>query len=141
MVPRIPVSVDLVVLTVRCQALSALVWRRDKPPYEGRWALSGGFIQLDEDLPAAAARALAERPALPRAPGHLAQLQPSASPHPAPRQRVLSVAYLGLAPDLPASTEAHMSWQPVSSLSEMAFDHRRIMVDGIERARGKLEYT
>ena len=38
-----------------CQALSALVWRRDKPPFLGRWALSGGFIQLDEDLPAAAA--------------------------------------------------------------------------------------
>ncbi|MFD0887802.1 NUDIX domain-containing protein, partial [Streptosporangium algeriense] len=61
MVPRIPVSVDLVVLTVRCQELSALVWRRDKQPYEGRWALSGGFIQLDEDLPAAAERVLAER--------------------------------------------------------------------------------
>jgi 8-oxo-dGTP diphosphatase len=58
-----------------------------------------------------------------------------------PRQRVVSVAYLGLAPDLPASTEAHMSWQPVASLTDMAFDHRRIMLDGIERARAKLEYT
>lgn len=132
---------DLVVLTVRFQALSALVWRRDNPPYEGRWALPGGFIHLDEDLPAAAERILAERAGLPGAPVHLEQLQTYGYPDRDPRQRVLSVAYLGLAPDLPASTEAHMSWQPVSALCEMAFDHRRILVDGIERARGKLEYT
>lgn len=141
MVPRIPVSVDLVVLTVRGQALSALVWRRDHPPYVGRWALSGGFIQLDEDLPAAAARVLAERAGMRGAPVHLEQLQTYGYPDRDPRQRVLSVAYLGLAPDLPASTEAHMSWQPISALTEMAFDHRRIMLDGIERARAKLEYT
>ncbi|MFC4058520.1 NUDIX domain-containing protein [Planomonospora corallina] len=141
MVPLIPVSVDLVVLTVRGQALSALVWRRDNPPYEGHWALSGGFIQLDEDLPAAAARVLAERAGLPGAPVHLEQLQTYGYPDRDPRRRVLSVAYLGLAPDLPASTEAHMSWQPVEELTAMAFDHRRIMMDGVERARSKLEYT
>ncbi len=136
-----PVSVDLVVLTVRAQELSALVWRRDRPPYQGRWALSGGFIQLDEDLPAAAARVLAERAGLPGAPVHLEQLQSYGYPNRDPRRRVISVAYLGLAPDLPASTEAHMSWQPVTELYDMAFDHRRIMLDGIERARAKLEYT
>ncbi|GAA1268747.1 NUDIX hydrolase [Planotetraspora silvatica] len=140
-IPRIPVSVDLVVLTVRSQELSALVWRRDNPPYEGRWALSGGFIQLEEDLPAAAGRVLAERAGLPGAPVHLEQLQTYGYPDRDPRQRVVSVAYLGLAPDLPASTEAHMSWQPVASLTDMAFDHRRIMLDGVERARAKLEYT
>jgi 8-oxo-dGTP diphosphatase len=140
-VPRIPVSVDLVVLTVRSQALSALVWRRDRPPYEGKWALSGGFIKLEEDLPAAAARVQAERAGLPGAPVHLEQLQTYGYPDRDPRQRVVSVAYLGLAPDLPASTEAHMSWQPVASLTAMAFDHRRIMLDGVERARAKLEYT
>ncbi|WP_283139686.1 NUDIX hydrolase [Rhizohabitans arisaemae] len=141
MVPRIPVSVDLVVLTVREQQLSALVWKRDRSPYAGCWALSGGFIHLDEDLPAAAARVLAERAGLADAPVHLEQLQTYGYPDRDPRQRVVSVAYLGLAPDLPASTEAHMSWQAVATLTEMAFDHRRIMLDGIERARAKLEYT
>ncbi|GAA0375659.1 NUDIX hydrolase [Acrocarpospora corrugata] len=141
MVPRIPVSVDLVVLTVRFQQLSALVWRRDRAPYDDLWALSGGFIQLEEDLPAAAARVLAERAGLPGAPVHLEQLQTYGYPDRDPRQRVVSVAYLGLAPDLPASTEAHMSWQAVASLTAMAFDHRRIVLDGIERARAKLEYT
>ncbi|MEV4111477.1 NUDIX domain-containing protein [Nonomuraea sp. NPDC049695] len=141
MVPSVPVSVDLVVLTVRNQALSALVWRRDNPPFLRRWSLPGGFIQLDEDLPAAAQRILAERAGLPGAPVHLEQLQTYGYPDRDPRQRVLSVAYLGLAPDLPASEKAHMSWQPVDSLAVMAFDHRRIMQDGVERARAKLEYT
>lgn len=141
MVPRIPVSVDLVVLTVRSNALCALVWRRDRPPYADLWALSGGFIHLDEDLPAAAARVLAERAGMAGAPVHLEQLRTYGYPDRDPRQRVVSVAYLGLAPDLPASTEAHMSWQPLSELTEMAFDHRRIMIDGLERARSKLEYT
>jgi 8-oxo-dGTP diphosphatase len=141
MVPSVPVSVDLVVLTVRANALSALVWRRDNPPFLRRWSLPGGFIQLDEDLPAAAHRILAERAGLPGAPVHLEQLQTYGYPDRDPRQRVLSVAYLGLAPDLPASEKAHMSWQPVGSLTVMAFDHRRIMLDGVERARAKLEYT
>ncbi|NUR87659.1 MAG: NUDIX hydrolase, partial [Nonomuraea sp.] len=140
MVPSIPVSVDLVVLTVRSQALSALVWRRDNPPFLRRWSVPGGFIQLDEDLPDAARRLLAERAGMPAA-IHLEQLQTYGYPDRDPRQRVLSVAYLGLAPDLPASEQAHMAWVPVAELTVMAFDHRRILLDGIERARAKLEYT
>ncbi len=140
-VPRVAVSVDLVILTVREQALAALVWRRDTPPHAGRWALAGGFIRLDEDLPAAAARVLAERAGLPGAPVHLEQLRTYGYPDRDPRQRVVSVAYLGLAPDLPAPTQAQMSWQPVAALAEMAFDHARILQDGVERARAKLEYT
>jgi 8-oxo-dGTP diphosphatase len=140
-VPRVAVSVDLVILTVREQALAALVWRRDTPPHPGRWALAGGFIRLDEDLPAAAGRVLAERAGLAGAPVHLEQLRTYGYPDRDPRQRVVSVAYLGLAPDLPAPTRAQMSWQPVASLGQMAFDHARILQDGVERARAKLEYT
>ncbi len=139
--PRVAVSVDLVILTVRRSALSALVWRRDREPHRGLWALPGGFIRLDEDLPATAARVLAERAGLPDAPVHLEQLQTYGYPDRDPRQRVVTVAYLGLAPDLPAPEEPRMSWQPVDSLHRMAFDHLRILQDGVERARAKLEYT
>jgi 8-oxo-dGTP diphosphatase len=51
------------------------------------------------------------------------------------------VAYLGLAPDLPAPDQPQMSWRPVTALTQMAFDHDRILQDGVERARSKLEYT
>lgn len=140
-IPRVAVSVDLVVLTVRSGRLSALVWRRDQEPHLGRWGLPGGFIRLEEDLPATAARVLAARAGLPGAPVHLEQLQTYGYPDRDPRQRVLSVAYLGLAPDLPAPDQPQMSWQPVTALTELAFDHARILHDGIERARAKLEYT
>ena len=74
-VPRIGVSVDLVVLTIRGGQLTTLVWRRDSEPYAGMVALPGGFIRLDEDLPAAAGRVLAERAGLPGALVHLEQLR------------------------------------------------------------------
>jgi 8-oxo-dGTP diphosphatase len=140
-VPRVAVSVDLVILTVRASELSALVWRRDVEPHLGRWGLPGGFVRLDEDLPGTAGRVLAERAGLPDAPVHLEQLRTYGYPDRDPRQRVVSVAYLGLAPDLPAPEQPRMSWQPVAMLTDMAFDHRRILADGIERARAKLEYT
>ncbi len=140
-VPRIGVSVDLVILTVRAGQLATLVWRRDSEPYAGMVALPGGFIRLDEDLPAAAARVLAERAGLPGAPVHLEQLRTYGYPDRDPTRRAVSVAYLGLAPDLPAPDQPQMSWQPVAALSQMAFDHDRILQDGVERARSKLEYT
>jgi len=72
---------------------------------------------------------------------HLEQLQTYGYPDRDPRARVVAVAYLGLAPDLPAPDKPRMSWQPVSELTGMAFDHLRILQDGVERARSKLEYT
>lgn len=134
-------------LTVREQRLSALVWRRRSEPCSGCWALAGGFIRMDEALSAAAVRVLTERAGMPGSAVHLEQLKTYGYPDRDPRQRVVSVAYLGIAPDLPASTEAQMSWRAVSEVlgdsgcAPMAFDHVRILRDGVERARSKLEYT
>ena len=140
-VPRIGVSVDLVILTIRGGKLTTLVWRRDTEPYADMVALPGGFIRLDEDLPAAAARVLAERAGLPGELVHLEQLRSYGYPNRDPTRRAVSVAYLGLAPFLPAPDQPQMSWQPVTALPEMAFDHERILQDALERARSKLEYT
>ena len=140
-VPRIGVSVDLVILTIRDGQLSTLVWRRDSEPYAEMVALPGGFVRLDEDLPAAAARVLAERAGLPGTARHLEQLRTYGYPDRDPTRRAVSVAYLALAPDLPAPEQPQMSWRPVSALGQMAFDHERILHDGVERARSKLEYT
>ena len=100
-------------------------------------ALPGGFIRLDEDLPAAAARVLAERAGLPGELVHLEQLRTYGYPDRDPTSRAVSVAYLGLAPDLPAPDQPQMSWQPVSALTQMAFDHERILQDG--RGTGPLQ--
>lgn len=165
--PPFAVTVDLVVLTVRRHALCALVVRRGEEPFLGWWGLPGGFVLPDEDLATAAARELAEETGLQaHAPGsdpagvHLEQLATYGEPDRDPRMRVVSVAHLVLAPDLPAPTAGgdagSAKWMPVAQLLEgvggpaqehdlprepLAFDHERVLADGVERARSKLEYS
>jgi len=95
------VTVDLVLFTIRDDALCALAIRRGGPPYRGRWALPGGFVHVHEDLADAARRELAEETGLDELPVHLEQLATYGSPRRDPRGRVVSVAYLALAAGLP----------------------------------------
>jgi len=147
--PPVAVTVDLVVLTVRDERLCALVVRRGEPPYRDRWALPGGFVRPGENLDGAAARELAEETGIVAGSIHLEQLASYGEPDRDPRMRVVTVAYLALAPGLPApqagTDAADARWRSVSDLlgrpGRLAFDHRHILRDGVERARAKLEYT
>jgi 8-oxo-dGTP diphosphatase len=142
------VTVDVVVFTVRDGALGTLVSRRQVPPFEGRWALPGGSVGPDEDLEAAARRRLGEAVGV-RADGlRLEQLATYGAPGRDPRHRAVSVAWLAVVP-VPAGASsgpdaARAHWQPVHRLlsgDTLAFDHRQILTDGVERTRAKLEYS
>jgi 8-oxo-dGTP diphosphatase len=149
--PPFAVTVDLVVLTVRDDALQVLLVTRGEEPFAGRRALPGGFVRPDEDLARAASRELTEETGVRRIPAHLEQLGTYGAPDRDPRMRVVSVAYLVMAPRLPdpkpGGDAAAAAWVPVADVltadgaDGLAFDHGQILRDGVERARAKLEYT
>ena len=143
------VTVDLVVFTIRQDVLCALAVRRGVSPYRDRWALPGGFVREDEGLLDAARRELVEETGLDELPVHLEQLATYGAPRRDPRMRVVSVAYLALAAELPepapGTDAADARWRPVAGLMSrrvrLAFDHEEILADGLQRARAKLEYS
>ena len=146
--PIFAVTVDVVALTIREDALCALMVRRGGEPFAGLWALPGGFVEPDEDLRAAALRELHEETAISAADVRLEQLASYGEPDRDPRGRTVSVAWLAVLPHAPeprgGSDAASADWRPVDELLEaehLAFDHREILSAGVERARARLEYT
>ena len=144
----IPIAVDIVALTVIDHTLHALVVRRGIEPFKNHLALPGGFLRDGEQTEEAAARELEEETGI-TPPGHLEQLRTYGPIGRDPRGPILSVAYLLLAPSFsPARAggdAAGALWHPGDTLlapaSPLAFDHARILADGIERARSKIEYS
>lgn len=145
--PPFAVTVDMVLLTVREGAFSVLLVERGTHPYRGRLSLPGGFVQPDEDLDTAAVRRLERETGVRRTAAHVEQLGAFGAPDRDPRMRVVSVAYLVFAPDLPAPVPGEgtrsVGWVPVAQLAgaALAFDHDQVLAAGVERARAKLEYT
>lgn len=143
--PPFAVTVDAVLLTVRQGALQVLLVERGTHPYLGELALPGGFVQPEESLEDAVTRRLTHETGVRRSAAHVEQLGAFGAPGRDPRMRVVSVAYLVFAPDLPAprpgpSTRA-VSWVPVAQATPKAFDHAQVLAAGVERARAKLEYS
>jgi len=142
------VTADLVVLTIRERALHVLLVERGIEPAAGMWALPGGFVLPDEDPEDTAYRELAEETGV-VAGVHLEQVRTYGAPERDPRGRVVTVAWLALAPDLgepSAGSDARSArWWPVADVESgalpLAFDHVAIFADAVERARAKLEYS
>ncbi len=53
---RPSVTVDVVMMSLRQRDLQVLLVKRRSWPYEGMWAIPGGFVNLDESLENAAKR-------------------------------------------------------------------------------------
>lgn len=149
--PPFAVTVDLAIFSVRDGLLQVLLIQRAEPPFEGEWALPGGFVRAHETVGQAAIRELEEETGVAADEGHLEQLATYGDPDRDPRMRVVSVAHVAFIPDLPmpapGGDAATARFWPVEDLDSklgmplLAFDHAQILADAVDRVRAKLEYT
>ncbi len=154
------VSVDDLILTVREGRLNLLLSRRTGPPFKGRWALPGKLVERGDSAEATALKLLREM--LPIDDAFMEQLYTFTELDRDPRGRVISIAYLvtvpwaRLSPMLPSGgqgarlfgvslTGGALGLDDGEGLrltgDALAFDHGRIIETGIQRLRGKIEYT
>ena len=137
-------TVDIVIFTLREGSLQVLLVKRGVPPFEGQYAIPGGFIREDESLEEAALRELHEETGVRNV--FLEQLFTFGDPKRDPRGRVITAAYYALiASDklslVAGADAAEAQWFPASSVPPLAFDHKSILDYALERLRNKLEYT
>jgi 8-oxo-dGTP diphosphatase len=142
--PRPSVTVDLVIFTIAENDLKVLLIRRGGEPFKGRWALPGGFVEIDESLESAAARELEEEVGVRNV--YLEQLYTFGDPDRDPRGRVISVAYFALVDAehqqiAAASDAADAAWHSVFKPPALAFDHGKILDYAVWRLRNKIEWT
>lgn len=139
--PRPALTVDCVVLAFEAGALSILLVRRGVAPFEGSWALPGGFMHMDETLEEAARRELREETGLGSV--YLEELKTFSRVDRDPRDRVVSVAFVALVRGRSArvrqgSDAAEARWFSLRELPPLAFDHAEILEVARERLRTRL---
>lgn len=142
--PRPSVTVDVIIFTLRESDLQVLLIKRRYPPFEGMWAIPGGFVGVDESLEEAALRELEEETGVRDV--YLEQLYTFGDVSRDPRGRVITVAYFALVPasaiDPHAGSDAvEARWWSAYDRPSLAFDHQDILTYALQRLRYKLEYT
>lgn len=145
------VTVDVVIFTVVNDALKVLLVRRPHDlddPFSGRWALPGGFVDVDKDksLLDCASRKLREKTGV--STPYLEQLGSWGGIARDPRGWSTTHAFFALIPasDLAVKKAANASdveWVQIEPASgrRLAFDHREILATALARLRSKVEYT
>ncbi len=142
--PRPALTVDCVVFGLDEQdSLKVILIQRKLPPFQGQWALPGGFVHLDETLEQAAWRELQEETGIQNV--FLEQLYTFGDLNRDPRERIITVTYYALVNlgeyHLKATTDAaDAAWFAIDNLPKLAFDHSEIFQTALNRLRGKIRY-
>lgn len=126
--PRPAVTTDVLLITQDNPRKILLIQRRNHP-YIGKWALPGGFVDMNEDLKAAALRELNEETGIKGV--EIEQFQTFGAVDRDPRHRTISVVYSGIVKDeikcKGRDDAADARWFEINDLPELAFDHDEIL--------------
>lgn len=157
---RPSVTADAVIFKLenKTQTLKLLLIKRKNHPYINKWALPGGFVNVNEDIDEAVLRELKEETNVENV--YMEQLRTYGKPNRDPRMRVISVAYVALinadvkvsaGDDASEAKWFDVNWNnekieikdgnTIIKNSEIAFDHIQIIYDALIRVRNKVEYT
>jgi 8-oxo-dGTP diphosphatase len=138
------VAVDVIVFTVREEALQVLLVQLKTPPYSGMWAFPGGLVPDGESTEVSATRCLFETTGVKDV--YLEQLYTFSNPSRDPHGHVVSVAYVALVNRthmnlrVPGKCDS-IDWFPVTMPPPLAYDHGEMLEYALQRLRWKLEYT
>ncbi|MEM7388034.1 MAG: NUDIX domain-containing protein [Verrucomicrobiota bacterium] len=141
--PRPALTVDCVIFGLDEEGLKVLLIERGVEPFEGKWAIPGGFVSPGESTDEAARRELKEETGLVDV--FLEQLYTFSEPDRDPREHVVSVAHFALTNisehRLEATTDARKAaWFSVHDVPKLAFDHEKILDMALKRLKGKVRY-
>jgi len=141
---RFYVTADAVVFTILNKELKILLIKRKKDPFKGKFALPGGFVELNENLEGAAKRELEEETGVKDI--FLKKLHAFGDVKRALRGRVITIPFLALIDGekvkLHASSDAEFAkWHSAYSLPQLGFDHKKIIDDALKHLRSEIENT
>lgn len=134
--PHPAVTTDCVILTFHEDRLKILLVRRGIEPFKGKWALPGGFLNMDESAEEGALRELREETGVTGC--LIKQFHTFTAPHRDPRERVITIAFYALMKWQKATgaDDAELAdWIPVEELPPLAFDHKTIIDMALEAIR------
>jgi len=140
---KLGLAVDCVVFGLDAENLKVMLVRRAIAPFQGEWALPGGFVRPDESLEETARRELQEETGITQI--FWEQLYTFGAVNRDPRDRIVTVAYYALinldTQIISAATDAsEAQWFPVNNLPKLAFDHERIFQTAMRRLQSKVRY-
>jgi 8-oxo-dGTP diphosphatase len=141
--PHPAVTVDCIIFGFDGQHLKVMLIQRKSDPFSRMWALPGAFVNEDESLENCAERVLMKECNISGV--YLEQLFTFGTPSRDPRERVISVAYMGLVKTadfelIAGNDELQIEWRDIKEVQDLAFDHSQILETAIQRIRGKIRY-
>lgn len=137
-------TVDAIIFQITNGVLEVLLIKRSNDPFQGAWALPGGYNASGETTMHALHRIVEQKAGIDteRDLAYIEQLYTFDTIDRDPRGHAVSVTYMGCGRGIEVrDAGSHTAFLDVDNLPELAYDHASIIRYAHERLRSKLTYT